>query len=125
MSGGSFFNDSLNFRDTAQQKRKKARAQIDAEAEFAIGNSDAYQTCHLVDIGIGGLSFSSRSTLYQGDRVKIRFRLLDRMVTFEGEVSRTSGKYVGLAFLDPDEEKLELIQKYIHTNFFDKDRKKS
>lgn len=124
MSGGSFFNDSLRFRDPAQQKRKKARAQIEAEGEFAIGDSPSYQSCQMVDIGIGGLSFSSRSTLYQGDRVKVRFRIMDRQMEFEGEVSRTSGKYVGVAFLNPSEEQLELIQKYIHTNFFDKDRKK-
>ena len=77
-----------------------------------------------MDIGIGGLSFTSRSTLYQGDRVHIRFRLMERSVEFDGEVSRVSGKYVGLAFLDPSEDHLELIQKYIHSNFFDKDKKK-
>ncbi|MEQ8349872.1 MAG: PilZ domain-containing protein [Leptospiraceae bacterium] len=124
MSGGSFFNESLHFRDPAQQKRKKARAQIQAEAEFALNNSGGFQTCQLVDIGIGGLSFTSRSTLYQGDRLSIRFRLLERQVEFGGEVSRVSGKYVGMAFIEPAEEDLELIQKYIHSNFFDKERKK-
>ena len=124
MSGGSFFNDSLHFRDPAQQKRKKARAQIQADAEFCMQGNPTWHACQLVDIGIGGLSFTSRSTLYQGDKVQIRFKLLDQHVEFEGEVSRVSGKYVGLAFLNPDEELLERIQHYIHTNFFDKDRKK-
>ena len=124
MSGGSFFNDSLRFRDPAQQKRKKARAQINAEAEYALSNSGGYQSCQPVDIGIGGLSFTSRSTLYQGDRLSVRFRLLERPVEFQAEVSRVSGKYVGVAFIDPPEEQLEIIQKYIHSNFFDKDKKK-
>jgi hypothetical protein len=125
MSQGSFFNDSLRFRDPAQQKRKKARAPIEMEAEFTLKAGQEWQKCQLVDIGIGGLSFTSRSTLYQGDAVHMRFRLLQQPVELQGEVSRVSGKYIGIAFLDPDESYLELIQKYIHTNFFDKEKKKN
>ncbi|MCB1326438.1 MAG: PilZ domain-containing protein [Spirochaetales bacterium] len=121
----SLFNESLQVRDASQQKRKKARANVQLEGEFRINTDDQSHPCTVIDVGTGGLSLICRSTLYQGDRLTVRFRLGGRPISLSGAVVRANGKNIGIQYDPLDEEKLALIQQYIHTTFFDKDKKKA
>lgn len=124
-SSSSFFNESLNVRDKAQQKRKKARAITNINGEFHLNGKDEAIPCLITDLGTGGLSMQSRTTLYDGDQVVVRFRLGPNYMQLAANVSRLSGKNVGLQFTNPDEKQMEALQAYIHTAYFEKDKKKT
>ncbi len=122
--GGSFFNDSMSMRDPSQQKRKKARAQVNITGEFTLDGSDSLQPCTITDIGTGGLSFISKSTLYEGDKIKVHFKLGSLKMELDTAITRTIGKTAGAQFQAISTEQLEQIQDYIHKAFFDKDKSK-
>ncbi|MCB1309242.1 MAG: PilZ domain-containing protein [Leptospiraceae bacterium] len=125
MSEKSLFNHSIQVRDAAHQKRKKARTSITVEGEYALQSRPADMVpCTVTDVGTGGLSFVTRATLYQGDEVMVRFKLGAHPVKLNGSVIRVSGKNVGIQYQGVSEQQLEIIQKFIHTTFFEKDPKK-
>ncbi|MEQ9367316.1 MAG: PilZ domain-containing protein, partial [Leptospirales bacterium] len=64
MASQSFFDDSVQIRDAAQQKRKKARTGVNITAEFAIKGQDRPVECTVTDLGTGGLSINTRSSMY-------------------------------------------------------------
>ena len=124
-SSSSFFNESLNVRDKAQQKRKKARATTNINGEFQLDGKGDPIPCLLTDLGTGGLSMQSKTTLYEGDKVLVRFRLGASMLQLNAVVTRLSGKNVGVQFANLGEDQMEALQAYIHTAYFEKDKKKT
>jgi hypothetical protein len=120
MTSQSFFDDSVKIRDAARQKRKKARTTVSIPAEFLVQGQERSIECTVTDLGTGGLSINTRSTMYAGDRLEVRMRLGQHPVTVEGTVVRVAGKSVGVQFEGVSEERLEIIQQFIHTRFFDK-----
>lgn len=120
----SLFNDSMQMRDSSQQKRKKARVAINMPAEYCLAAQSEFFPCVLTDVGAGGLSMTCKGNLYQGDQVKVRFKLNTRVVEMQALVIRVNGKAVGLQYSGASEEQISAIQHFIHTTFFDKDKKK-
>lgn len=126
MGSQSFFDDSVSIRDSARQKRKKARTNVNLIGEFVLSGQDRPVECTVTDIGTGGLSITTRSTLYMSDRLEVRLRLGKDALSVPCTVVRVSGKSVGLQFEKIAGAQLETIQHYIHTTFFDKkDSKKT
>ena len=117
-SSSSFFNDSIKLRDASQQKRKQARSPAQIEAEFYIAGQQQPHPCSVTDLGTGGLSFITKSTLYQGDKVELALKIQGRGLRLKGEVIRVSGKSIGIKYLDVDDATLQRIQDFIHTSFF-------
>lgn len=125
MASQSFFDDSVQIRDAAQQKRKKARTGVNIPAEFALKGQGQPVECTVTDLGTGGLSITTRSTMYMGDQIEVRLRLGKEALTILCSVVRVSGKSIGLQFDKIPDIQMEYIQNYIHTTFFDKpDQKK-
>lgn len=120
----SLFNDSIQVRDPAQQKRKRARTNVNFEAEFAVAGGGTLSPCVLTDVGTGGLSFTTRAGLYKGDRIEVHFVVGGKKVVIPGEVVRVAGKTVAMEYRDAGNEALDAVQNFIHAAFFEKDRKK-
>ena len=120
MSSRSFFDDSVRIRDASRQKRKMARTPVNIKGEYALKGQDQAHQCEVTDLGTGGLSMTTRSTMYDGDEVEVRLPLGKSALTVPGRVVRVSGKSIGVQFEDLPDEQLEIIQDYIHTTFFDK-----
>ncbi len=120
----SLFNDSLKMRDSAQQKRKKARLNVNIPGEYRLEGQSEYYPCQLSDLGAGGLSLLSKGTLYSGDQLHIRFRMDQRSIEIRGVAVRVSGKSVGIQYQDVSEEEISAIQDFIHSSFFEKEKKK-
>ncbi|MBI3395595.1 MAG: PilZ domain-containing protein [Spirochaetia bacterium] len=125
MAEKSLFNESMKVRDPSQQKRKRARTVLDKEAEFKMKGGQESVACTLTDVGTGGLSFVTKAGLYQGDLITISFQLVKRKIHIPCKVVRVSGKAVGAEYDGVSEEDLADIQEYIHSAFFEKDRKKT
>ncbi len=126
MGSQSFFDDSVSIRDSARQKRKKARTNVNLTGEFLLTGQNNPVECTVTDIGTGGLSITTRSTMYMGDRSEVRLRLGKDALSVPCTVVRVAGKSIGLQFEKIAEAELEKIQQYIHTTFFDKkDSKKA
>jgi len=119
----TLFNESFTVRESAQQKRKKARAQVNIPAEIVIDGSTGSQPATLTDLGTGGLSLQCRTTLYQGDKLKVQFKLKGTAMALPGSVARVSGKSIGVQFTAISDEQMESIQSFIHATFFDKDKR--
>ncbi|MCR9144338.1 MAG: PilZ domain-containing protein [bacterium] len=125
MASQSFFDDSVQIRDAAQQKRKKARTGVNIAAEFVLKGQGQPVECTVTDLGTGGLSINTRSTMYMGDQIEVRMRLGKEALSVPCTVVRVSGKSIGLQFDRLPEQQMEYIQHYIHSTFFDKkDQKK-
>ena len=120
MASQSFFDDSVQIRDAAQQKRKKARTGVNIPAEFVLKGQSQPVECTVTDLGTGGLSINTRSTMYTGDQIEVRLRLGNQSLSVPCSVVRVSGKSIGLQFDRIPEEQMEYIQNYIHTTFFEK-----
>ncbi len=123
-TGKSFFDDRLQVRDADKQKRRQARTNLNLDGTFTMESGGDPSPCTLLDIGTGGLSFLTRSTLYVGDRLVVRCKIGGREVSLPGSVSRVSGKSVGMQFSQIAPDVLEKIQGFIHDTFFEKDPKK-
>ena len=119
----SLFNDSLRMRDPSQQKRKKARTQVNLDGQFHLKGQKEKNQVNLTDLGAGGLSFVSRTTLYPGDNLTIQFKLNKEILEVEATVIRTAGKNFGVQFINPSEQLVQKIQEYIHSSFFEKEKK--
>ena len=66
------FNQSFTVFDPKKQKRKKARVRLSTPGCFFLNShSHRVNNCHLVDLGTGGLTIQSGSTLYIGDRITV------------------------------------------------------
>jgi len=124
MADRSLFNDSIRIIDPSQQKRKKARAQLEQDAQFYLQGKKETVPCTLTDLGTGGLSFISKSTLYTGDKLTVRFKVKTRTLEIPSVVVRVAGKSSGVQFTEISEQDLALIQDFIHTSFFEKEKKK-
>lgn len=124
MADKSLFNESFVVRDASQQKRKKARARVSLQADFQLEGKPEKHPCSIVDIGTGGLSIQTKSTLYVGDRLVVFFKLKTRVLTQNATVTRVSGKSVGAQFTGLGDAELAEIQEYIHSSFFDPNRDK-
>ena len=124
MADKSLFNESFVVRDSAQQKRKKARARISMEAEFQLDGKPDRFACQLVDIGTGGLSIQTKSTLYVGDKIVVSFKLKQQIMKQAAVVTRVAGKSVGAQFTNLAEADLGEIQEYIHSSYFDPNKDK-
>ena len=123
-SGSSFFDDRLQLRDADQQKRRQARTNLNLEGTFTMAAGGEPVPCTLLDLGTGGLSFLTRSTLYLGDQVSVRCKVAGRELDVSGTVSRVSGKTVGMQFSGLASAQMEQIQAFIHVAFFEKDPRK-
>ena len=123
-NGKSFFDDRLQVRDSDKQKRRQARTNLNLEGTFTMPGDGVPGPCTLLDIGTGGLSFLTRSSLYLGDALSLRFKLSGHELVASGTVSRVSGKTVGVQFTGLGAAELELIQSFIHDTFFEKDPRK-
>ncbi|MBE7438276.1 MAG: PilZ domain-containing protein [Spirochaetales bacterium] len=119
----TLFNESFSVREAAQQKRKKARAQVNIPAEILLDGGTANQPATLTDLGTGGLSLQCRTTLYPGDKLKVLFKLKGTAMSLPGSVARVSGKSIGVQFTSISDEQMESIQSFIHSTFFDKDKR--
>lgn len=121
---GEFMDAAVRLRAPNQQKRKKARAQVNLPADFQILGHHEFLPCSLADIGSGGLALITRSSLYIGDKLKVRFKIAES--PFEGQcvVVRVVGKAVGVQFenLSPADE--DRLQDFIHRVFLERERKK-
>ncbi len=120
----SLFNSSVQMRDPAQQKRKRARTNVNLEAEFAVAGNSIPSPCLLTDVGTGGLSFTSRAGLYKGDKIHVIFTVNKEKVSIPGEVVRVTGKTVAMEYRDASPEALDAVQNFIHAAFFTKESKK-
>jgi len=120
----SLFNDSIKMRDPSQQKRKKARRSVNVPAECQIVGHSDFMPCTLTDVGAGGLSLVTRSSLYVGDKVNVRFKMGETNFDSEGAVVRVLGKAVGIQFENLAETDLDRLQDFIHRAFKDRERKK-
>lgn len=118
MVSGSFFNESLHMRDASRQKRKMARTTVSLSGEYLVGADERPVECSITDIGTGGLSMLTKTSMYVGDAVRVRLRLGSESLELAGQVVRVTGKTVGVQFTSIQEEHLEKIQDYIHTTFF-------
>lgn len=121
----NFYNESLNIRDASQQKRKQARTQSSLSGEFVLIGQNTSHPCVVTDIGTGGLSIQTKSTLYDGDQITIRIRLKGKLMSIDADVARVSGKNIGLKIRNMSEAEITSIQDFIHDNFFSKDKKKT
>lgn len=121
----SFFNESVQLRDSAQQKRKQARSPAKIEADFMLKGQDQPHPCSVTDLGTGGLSIQTKSTLYQGDVIDIQLKLQGRMLKLPVEVVRVSGKSIGLKYQNLSDQDMAKIQDFIHRAFFNPDKKKT
>ena len=93
---------------------------VSIPAEFVLKGQGQPVECTVTDVGTGGLSITTRSTMYMGDRIEVRLRLGNHALAVEGSVVRVSGKSVGVQFDGIPDADMETIQHYIHTTFFDK-----
>lgn len=125
MAGGSsFFDDRLQLRESDKQKRRQARSNLNLDGTFTMAAGGDPAPCTLLDIGTGGLSFLTRSTLYVGDKINLLCKLAGAELRVSGIVSRVSGKTVGIQFTALGATELEQIQAFIHKTFFEKDPRK-
>ena len=125
MGERSFFNDSIRLMDPSHQKRKKARTPVNIQGEFSLDGKKEIFECTLTDIGTGGLSFISKMSLYVGDRLLLRFRLNSQTIELPVAVVRVAGKHTGAQFSSIKDESLQIVQNFIHTSFFEKEKKKN
>lgn len=96
---------------------------MELTAEFCFDGQTASHPCTLTDLGTGGLSFLSRASLHSGDRLSVKFKIRGKTLTLASEVIRTAGKNTGVQYKSITEEDLALIQEFIHSSFFEKDRR--
>lgn len=108
-----------NIRDPNRQRRKHARIRVNnLKATFQIQGSNKEYDCVILDLGTGGIGIESKTLLYPGDRVIIKFWLQNRYYEIPSMVSRVSGKVAGLVFENPESEAIGNIQSYIHEQIF-------
>ncbi|MCE9600199.1 MAG: PilZ domain-containing protein [Spirochaetia bacterium] len=122
--GESTFNDSLKIRDPSQQKRKKARTAVNIPCEFKLAGQTDFLECLLTDVGAGGVSIVTKSSLYVGDKVDVQFKMGHSPFRALGSVVRVIGKSVGLQFDSLPDGEVHRLQEFIHQAFKDRDRKK-
>ena len=81
----------------------------------------------MVDLGTGGLTIQSGSTLYIGDRITVEFQLNSQTLKIQGVVARATGKDYVVRYEELPQFETSVIQDYIHKVFFrdDKDKDKS
>ncbi|MBP9886856.1 MAG: PilZ domain-containing protein [Leptospiraceae bacterium] len=122
------FNQSFTVFDPKKQKRKKARVRLSTPGCFFLNShSHRVNNCHLVDLGTGGLTIQSGSTLYIGDRITVEFQLNSQTLKIQGVVARATGKDYVVRYEELPQFETSVIQDYIHKVFFrdDKDKDKS
>ncbi|MFN3603785.1 MAG: PilZ domain-containing protein [Leptonema sp. (in: bacteria)] len=109
------------FRDTKKQQRKNARIRLTnlLGTFFLVSEKKEYE-CQILDLGTGGLGLSTKTLLYPGDKIIVKFWLEDQMFELPSIVSRVSGKNVGVIFENIQNKEIEKIQSFIHKNFFHK-----
>ncbi len=113
------FNQSFVVFDTKKQKRKKSRVRLSTPASFILNsNKQRPYTCNLIDLGTGGLTIQSPTTLYNGDKVQVNFKLGHDDLNITGVVARGSGKDFVIRYEELPEIENNLIQEYIHKVFF-------
>lgn len=111
------FKSSFAAYPTEKQKRKKARIPVSMEGTIDIPGHKSDE-CHISSLGTGGLTISTRSTLYTGELVRIQFVLQDRDIMAEGEIVRINGKEAGIKFVQIEESVVEQVQSYIFKEMF-------
>ncbi|GIX41958.1 MAG: hypothetical protein KatS3mg129_1691 [Leptospiraceae bacterium] len=69
------YNERIGeFRDPSKQKRKNARIRVpNIPATFILEGLNKEYECQILDIGTGGLGISTKTLLYPGDKIRIRF----------------------------------------------------
>jgi len=122
--GDKVFGDRMRMRDPAQQKRKKARAAVNAPGEFKIKGHAEFLACTIADVGAGGLHLLTRSSLYVGDQLTIKFQMNGAPFESAATVTRSLGKAIGVQFenLTPEDE--ARLQEFIHAALLERERKK-
>lgn len=113
------FNQSFVVFDTKKQKRKKSRVRLSTPATFILNSKkQSPYNCNLIDLGTGGLTIQSPTTLYNGDKVQVQFKLNQDMLNITGIVARGSGKDFVIRYEELPEKEHNTIQEYIHKVFF-------
>lgn len=108
-----------DFQKPSKQQRKNARIRINnLIGSFTLNNQSRENECRILDIGTGGLGIETKTLLYPGDKIIIRFWLEENNFELPCVVSRVSGKNAGVVFENISEEIIAKIQNYIHKNFF-------
>lgn len=118
------FGDSMRMRDPAQQKRKKARAAVNAPGEFKIKGHPDFLGCTIADVGAGGLHLLTRSSLYVGDNLTVRFQMNGSPFECQATVTRSLGKAIGVQFENLTVEDEDRLQAFIHSALLERERKK-
>ncbi|MCS7205798.1 MAG: PilZ domain-containing protein [Leptospiraceae bacterium] len=108
-----------NYRDPSKQKRRHARIAVsNLQGTFLVEGSGQEHDCSILDIGTGGMGISSKTLLYPGERIKMRFWLENQEFEIPGIVSRVSGKNVGIIYDNPPQDVIMKIQNFIHSKLF-------
>lgn len=112
---------SGELRSPSKQQRKNARIRVtNITGTFILQNQNKEYECQILDIGTGGLGISSKTLLYPGDKIIVKFWLEDKNFELPSVVSRVSGKNIGLIFDNVPTEMINQIQNFIHKNIFHK-----
>lgn len=120
------FNQSFVVFDTKKQKRKKSRVRLSIEASFILNsNKSKPYTCRLIDLGTGGLTIQSPTSLYTGDKVQVQFKLNQENLDIVGVVARGQGKDFVIRYEELPEKENHFIQEYIHKVFFKENNQKT
>lgn len=122
--GERVFGDRMVMRDPAQQKRKKARASVNVAGEFKIKGHAEFLPCTIADVGAGGLHLLTRSSLFQGDFLTVRFPMAGSTFECNGVVTRSLGKAIGIQFENLPPEAEHRLQEFIHSALLERERKK-
>lgn len=113
-TSGEFINPS-------KQRRQNARIRLtNLTGTFILQNQNKEYECQILDIGTGGLGISTKTLLYPGDKIIVKFWLEDKIFELPSVVSRVSGKNVGLIYDNVSAEMINQIQTFIHKNIFQK-----
>ncbi len=110
-----------NFQKPSKQQRKNARIRItNLIGNFVFHNQNKENECTILDIGTGGLGIETKTLLYPGDKIIVKFWLEDTIFELPCIVSRVSGKNAGVIYDNVSEEIIVKIQNFIHKNIFHK-----
>ncbi|HMV45787.1 MAG TPA: PilZ domain-containing protein [Leptospiraceae bacterium] len=121
------FNKSFSVFDPKKQKRKKARVRLSTPGNYYLhSQKNRSMSCHLIDLGTGGLTIQAPSPLYIGDRLTVEFILDGKTLRISGTVARATGKDYVIRYEELPPFETGIIQEYIHKVFFrDENKDKS
>ena len=103
-----------DFLSPKQQKRDSARAAVNIPGTYRLGSSQDWLPCHVIDLSIGGLQFEGKFSFYPGDKVDVKFFLVDKNIICKAEITNVSGRKAGAKFTSVLDSDIALVHDFVN-----------